>query len=221
MTHEQFIELYNKYQPWFNKPIELFTASNILGQRYYKKYLLVDIKGLMTKEEGGREVISTTSVVIQDLENFQFHTISLGAFDKGVRLINLGEATTLKLSNNNKVGHLTVENSLGFVEFFIIQINSHFGRTTADWSKIAGNLAINFISKRTSANPSSVPDKLYLASLIHNQVQPIFNLSKNYPVSQPNFSSGAEFYDTVEIVVEELNPINEDYELTFVFDKKP
>lgn len=221
MTYEKFIELYNKYQPWFGKPLEVFTASSALGERHYKKFLLMDIKGVMTKEEGGKEVVSVTSVAIKDLVNSQVHTIPLGAFDQAVSLINLGGATTLKLANTNKTAHLTVDNSLGHIEFFIIQINSHFGKTPLEWTKVAGNLAVNFNSKRTNHNPTSIPDKLFLSSLITNQTQPVFNLSRTYPIGQPNYNSQTDYFDTVEIALEELNPINEDYEVTFVFDKKP
>ena len=221
MTHEKFIELYNKYQPWFGKPLEVFTASSTLGERHYKKFLLMDIKGVMTKEEGGKEVVSVTSVAIKDLVNSQVHTIPLGAFDQSVSLINLGGATTLKLANTNKTAHLTVDNSLGHIEFFIIQINSHFGKTPLEWTKVAGNLAVNFNSKRTNHNPTSIPDKLFLSSLITNQTQPVFNLSRTYPIGQPNYNSQTDFFDTVEIALEELNPTNEYYEVTFVFDKKP
>lgn len=221
MTYEKFIELYNKYQPWLGKPLEVFTASSALGERHYKKFLLMDIKGVMTKEEGGKEVVSVTSVAIKDLVNSQVHTIPLGAFDQAVSLINLGGATTLKLANTNKTAHLTVDNSLGHIEFFIIQINSHFGKTPLEWTKVAGNLAVNFNSKRTNHNPTSIPDKLFLSSLITNQTQPVFNLSRTYPIGQPNYNSQTDYFDTVEIALEELNPINEDYEVTFVFDKKP
>ena len=221
MTHEKFIELYNKYQPWFGKPVEVFTASSTLGERHYKKFLLMDIKSVMTKEEGGKEVVSLTSVAIKDLVNSKVHTIPLGVFDQAVRLINLSGATTLKLANTNKTGHLTVDNSLGHIEFFIIQINSHFGKTPLEWTKVAGNLAVNFNSKRTNHKPTSIPDKLFLSSLITNQTQPVFNLSRTYPIGQPNYNSQTVYFDTVEIKLEELNPINEDYEVTFVFDKKP
>lgn len=221
MTHEIFIELYDKYQPWFGKPVEVFTSINRLGERHYKKFLLMDIKGVMTKEEGGKEVVSVNSVAIKDLVNSQVHTIPLGAFDQSVRLINLGGATTIKLSNTNKTGHLIVDNSLGHIEFFIIQINSHFGKTPLEWTKVAGNLAVNFNSKRTNNNPTSIPDKLFLSSLITNQTQPVFNLSRTYPIGQPNYNSQADYFETVEITLEELSPINEDYEVTFVFEKKP
>ncbi len=219
MTHEKFIELYDKYKPWFGKPIEIFTASNRLGERYYKKFLLMDIKGVMTKEEGGKEVESVTSAAIKDLVNSHVHIIPLGIFNQEVRLINLGGASTLKLSNTNKTGHITVENSLGHVEFFIIQINSHFGKTPIEWTRVAGNIAVSFNSKRTSHNPISIPDKLFLSSLITNQVQPVFNLSKTYPIGQLNYHSQSDFFDTIEISLEELSPINEDYEVSVVFEK--
>ena len=221
MTHEKFIELYDKYQPWFGKPVEIFNASSTLGERYYKKFLLMDIKGVMTKEDGGREVVSVTSVVTKDLVNSQVHTIPLGIFDQTVRLINLGGATNLMLSNTNKTGHLTVDKSLGHIEFFIIQINSHFGKKPLEWAKVAGNIVISFNSKLTNHNPISIPDKLFLSSLITNQTQPVFNLSKTYPIGQPNYNSQSDYYDTIEIILKELSPINEDYEVTFVYEKKP
>lgn len=222
MTHEKFIELYNKYQPWFGKPVEISTASNTLGDQHYKKYLLMDVtKGVITNEDGGREVASVTSVVTKDLVNSQVYTIPLETFDQAVRLINLGCATNLMLSNTNKTGHLTVDKSLGHIEFFIIQINSHFGKTPLEWSKVADNIVISFNSKRTNHNPISIPDKLFLSSLITNQTQPVFNLSKTYPIVQPNYNSQSDCYDTIEITLEELSPINEDYEVTFVYEKKP
>jgi hypothetical protein len=221
MTHQKFIELYDKYQPWLGKPVEISTASNTLGEQHYKKFLLMDIKGVMTKEDGGREVVSVTSVVTKDLENSQVYTFPLRTFDQSVRLINLGGARNLILSNTNKTGHLTVDKSLGHIEFFIIQINSHFGKTPLEWSKVASNIVISFNSKRTNHNPISIPDKLFLSSLITNQTQPVFNLSKTYPIGQPNNNSQSDYYDTIEITLEELNPINEDYEVTFVYEKKP
>ena len=220
MTHEKFIELYDKYQPWFGKPIEIFTASNTFGERYYKKFLLIDIKVAMTVEEGGKEVVSVTSVEIKDLVNSNVHTIPLETFDQAVRLINLGGATTLKLSNTKKTEHITVDNSLGHAEFFIIQINSHFGKKPIEWTRVAGNIAVSFNSKRTNQNPISIPDKLFLSSLITNQAQPVFNLSRTYPIGQPNDYSQSDIFDTIEITLEELSPINEDYEVTFLFEKK-
>lgn len=219
MTHEKFIELYDKYQPWFGKPIEIFTASSTLGERHYKKYLLIDITGVITKEEGGKEVVSVTSVAIKDLVNSNVHTIPLGTFDQAVRLINLGGATTLRLSNTNKTGHITVDNSLGHVEFFIIQINSHFGKTPIEWTRVAGNIAVSFNSRRNNHDSISIPEKLFLSSLISNQNQPVFYLSRVYPIGQPNYNSQSDFFDTIEITLEELSPINEDYEVTFVFEK--
>jgi hypothetical protein len=56
MTHKKFIELYEKYQPWFGKPVEIFTTSSTLGERDHKKFLLMDIKGVMTKEDDGKEL---------------------------------------------------------------------------------------------------------------------------------------------------------------------
>lgn len=220
MTLEKFLQLYYKYQPWFGRPIEIATASSAFGERNYKKFLLIDIKGLITKEEGKEELVSEASVEIKDLVNFQVHAIPLVTFDQAVRLINLSSAKTINLSNKNKTGHLTVDNSLGYVEFFIIQINSHFGKTPSEWTKVAGNIAVNFNSKRTNHNPISIPDKLFLSSLITNQIQPIFNLSRIYPIGQPNYNSQNDFFDTIEIVLEEISPINEDYEVNFVFEKR-
>jgi hypothetical protein len=220
MTHEKFIELYDYYQPWFGKPVEISTASSTLGNQHYKKYLLMDIKCVMTEEVGGRKVVSVTSVVTKDLENSQEYVIPLETFDQAVRLMNLGGARNLMLSNTNKTGHLTVDKSLGNIEFFIIQINSHFGKTPLEWSKIANNIVISFNSKRTNHNPISIPDKLFLSSLITNQTQPVFNGSKTYPIGQTNYNSQSDYYDTIEITLEELSPINVDYEVTFVYEKK-
>ena len=221
MTREKFIELYDKYQPWFGRPIEFFTASSTLGEKHYKKFLLLDIKGEMIIEEGGKEVVSIASAAIKDLENSHVHNIPLGTFDQAVRIIYLGGAPTLKLSNTNKTGHITVDKTLSHVEFFIIQINSHFGKPTIEWTKVAGNIAISFNSKRTNHNPNSIPDKLFLSSFIGNQTQPVFNLSRTYPLVQPTYNPQSAYVDTIEITLEELNPINEDYEVTIVFEKKP
>lgn len=221
MTHAQYIELYEKYQSYFNKPVEIYTASSTLGERNYKKFLLLDIKGVMTSEEGGKEIVSSASVLIKDLIDSQKYTIPLHLFDQAVRLINLSNPTILQLSNNNKTGHLIVDNSLGYIEFFTIQINSHFGKTPIEWSKVAGNLSVVFNSKRTNNNPIAIPEKLYLASLITNQYQPIFHLLRTYPIGQPNYNSEADYFDTVEVTLEELTPINEDYEVTFIYEKKP
>ena len=125
----------------------------------------MNIEGVLTKEDGGSEDVSVTSVVTKDLENLQVNTIPLETFDQAVRLINLGGAPNLMLSNTNKTGHLTVDKSLGHIEFFIIQINSHFGKTPLEWSKVANNIVISFNSKQTNQNPISIPDKLFLASL--------------------------------------------------------
>lgn len=84
---------------------------------------------------------------------------------------------------------------------------------------MAGNLAVNFVSKRTNHNQTLIPDKLFLSSLIANQVKPVFNLSRTYPIGQPNYNSQAECFDTIEITFEELSTIREDYEVTFVFKK--
>jgi hypothetical protein len=221
MTHKKFIELYEKYQPWFGKPVEIFTTSSTLGERDHKKFLLMDIDGVMTKEDDGKEVVSVTSVVIKDLVNSQIHTIPLGTFDQTVKLINLGGAPTLKLSNTNNRGYLTIDNSLEHIELFIIQINSHFGKTPLEWTKLASNITISFNSKRTNHNPISISDKLLLSSLITNQSQPVFNLSRTYPIGQPNYNSPSEYFDTIEIILEELSSTNEYYEVTLVFEKKP
>jgi hypothetical protein len=220
MTSQKFIELYDYYQPWFGKPVEISTASSTLGEQHYKKFLLMDItKGVISKEDGGSEDVSVTSVVTKDLENSQEYVIPLETFNQAVRLINLGGATNLMLSNTNKTRHLTVDKSLGHIEFFIIQINSHFGKTPLEWSKVADNIVISFNSKRTNHNPISIADKLFLSSLITNQTQPVLNLSKTYPIGQPNNNSQSDYNDTIEITLEELSPINEDYEVTFVYEK--
>lgn len=220
MTREKFIELYDKYQPWFGRPIEFFTASSTSGEEHYKKFLLLDIKGDMLKEEGDKEVVSIASTAIKDLENSHVHNIPLGTFDQAVRIINLGGAPTLKLSNTNKTGHIRVDNTLSHVEFFIIQINSHFGKTPIEWTRVASNIAVSFNSKRTNHNPNSIPDKLILSSFITNQTQPVFNLSRTYPIVKPTYNTQSEYVDKIEITLEELSPINEDYEVTLVFEKK-
>jgi hypothetical protein len=221
MTSQKFIELYDYYQPWFGKPVEIFTASSTLGERHYKKYLLMDIKSVITKEDGGSEDVSVTSVVTKNLEDSQLYTIPLETFDQTVRLINLGGARNLMLSNTNKTGHLNIDKSLEHIEFFIIQINSHFGKTPLEWLKVADNIVISFNSKRTNHNPISILEKLFLSSLITNQTQPVFNVSKTYPIGQSNYNSQSDYFDTIEITLEELSPINEDYEVTFVFENKP
>jgi hypothetical protein len=47
------------------------------------------------------------------------------------------------------------------------------------------------------------------------------NLSRTYPIGESNYGSETGYFDTVEITIEELNPINEDYEVTFVYEKQP
>ena len=90
-----------------------------------------------------------------------------------------------------------------------------------EWAKVASNIAVSFNSKRTHHNPISIPDKLYLATLITNQIQPVFNLSRTYPIGQPNYNSQNDFFDTIELCLKEPSPINENYEVTLVFEKKP
>lgn len=221
MTHELFIELYDKYQPWFGRPVEVFNANSKTGGRNYKKFLLMGIEGALKVEQGGKEVVSVPSVTIKDLVTSQVNTIPLAAFDQAVRLIDFGGATTLKLSKNNKTGNLTIDKSLRHIEFFIIQLNSHFGKTPLEWAKVASNLVINFNTKRTTHNPTSIPDKLFISSLITNQIQPVFNISRTYPIGELSYSSETGYFDAIEITIEELNPINEDYEVTFVFEKQP
>lgn len=97
MTHELFIELYDKYQPWFGRPVEVFNANSKTGGRNYKKFLLMGIEGALKVEQGGKEVVSVPSVTIKDLVTSQVNTIPLAAFDQAVRLIDFGGATTLKL----------------------------------------------------------------------------------------------------------------------------
>lgn len=80
MTPEKYNELVDKYQSWIGKPVELFVYSTVLGKRVYKKFLLKDIKGFAFSE-GGHEAI-TTSVLVQDLESFQEHPMTLTNFDQ-------------------------------------------------------------------------------------------------------------------------------------------
>jgi len=220
MTKDKFNELHYKYQPWFGRPVEIVTSNSLLNESHYKKFLLIDINGVFEKEVDGKEVVPLPYVAIKDLVNFQVHNISLETFDQTVRLINLGGSKTLKLSNTNKIGNIKVDNFLECVEFFIIQINSHFGKSALEWKNIASKIAISFNSQRTFQSPISITNKLILSSLITNQVQPVFNLSKNYPFDQPNINSQIDYFDTLEIIIEELSPINEDYELTFVYEKR-
>lgn len=220
MTTEKYNEIYNKYKGWIGLPVELFMYSTLLGKRTYKKFLLKDISCFAMEEENEKESI-TTSVIVQDLETNRDHQINLSEFDKIVRLIQLGTAPTVKITNNEKSANIIVDNSLEYIEVFIIQINSHFGKKVEDWIKVAGNLYIDFNSKRTNQNPSVIPDRIYLSSLISNQVQPVFNISKKYPIGNPNTTSSINFYDTIEIVAAELSQINEDYEITIVYNKYP
>ena len=221
MTRKLFNELYDKYQPWFNRPVEVLTASSKLGERNYKKFLLMDIEGALKMEQGGQEDVSEPFVTIQDLVTLQVQTIPLQDFNQEVRFIDLSEATTLELSKSNKTGNITIDNSLCHIEFFIIQIRSHFGKKPIEWAKVASNLVLNFNLKRTKHNPTSIPDKLFISSLITNQIQPVFNISRTYPIGELSYGSETGYFDIVEITIEELNPINEDYEMTFVFEKQP
>jgi hypothetical protein len=220
MTKDLFIDLHYKYQPWFGKPVEISTSNSLLNEPNYKKFLLIDINSEFEKEVDGEEIVSLPYVVIKDLVNFQVHNISLVTFDQTVRLINLGGSKTLKLSNTNKIGNIKVDNFLEYIEFFTIQINSHFGKSSLQWKNIASKIAISFNAQRTFQSPISITDKLILSSLITNQVQPVFNLLKTYLFEQRSINSQIDDFDKIEVIIEELSPVNEDYELTFMFEKR-
>ena len=220
MTQEKYIELYDKYQPWIGRPVEISLNKNGLGENLYRKFLLIDIKNEMPKEENNNDDLSGTSVSVKDLENLQIQKIPLRTFDQAVRLISLCNANTLKLSNNKKNGSIKIDSSISSVEFFIIQINSHFGKNPKEWSKLANKIALHFNSKNTNQKTSSITDKLLLSSLISNQNQPVFNLSKTYSFGQTEEKSQNDNFGTLEINIDELSPINENYEVTLVFDIK-
>lgn len=130
----------------------------------------------------------------------------------------LGHAQYLKLSKSNKTKNIVISNPLESIEVFVIQINSHFGKKIEEWKKVADNLYIDFYSKRTNPNSSILPDRIFLSFLSSNQVQPVFNLFRRYPIGN-SISSGTNLYDTIEIVVGELTPIADDYEITIIYDK--
>jgi hypothetical protein len=123
----------------------------------------------------------------------------LEKFDQEVRLLDLGSTSNIKLSKNNKIDAFKIENSVDHLEFYIIQINSHFGKTQQDWRKVTDNIVINFITQRTSQDPTSITDKVLLSSLVTNQIQPVFYLSKTYPAGHPNNDTQTDFCNTVEI----------------------
>lgn len=127
----------------------------------------------------------------------------------------------IRLSNNHKVSNVILGNSLEFIEVFIIQLNSHFGKPIEEWVKIAANVYIEFNLKRTNQNPSTITDRIYLSALISNQIQPVFTLSRSYPKQSINYGSNVSFYDTIEVMVGELNPLHEDYQVTIVYHKHP
>jgi len=219
MKYEKYTELYNKYEPWFGRPIEILTASSSLGEKEYKKFLLIDINDIEADKETSNGTISEANVVLKDLKNSQIQNIPLETFDKTVRLIDLNGASTIKLSNSNKHGQLTIQRTLEQIEFFIIQINSHFGKSSLEWMKVAENLAIRFNQKGSGQYLSSASDKLFLSKFIESQIQPVFTLSKTFFIHQSN-SNLSDNIETIEIVLEELKPLNEEYEVTLVFEEK-
>jgi hypothetical protein len=130
-----------------------------------KKHLLLDIKCIVTKENNGKDVISNTAVLLKDLANSQDHIMPLEKFDQEVRLLDLGSTSNIKLSKNNKIDAIKIENSVDHLEFYIIQINSHFGKTQQDWRKVTDNIVINFITQRTSQDPTSITDNVMLPNI--------------------------------------------------------
>lgn len=220
MTTEKYTELYNKYQVWHGRPIELAMDSASLGNQTHKKFLLKDISGVVQKEADGIESV-TTSVILQDLETGKDLETNLVEFDETVRFIQLSAAHTVKLSNQEKSVNIRFGNNLEYFEVFIIQLNSHFGEKAEEWMKIVKNLYLDFNSTATNQNPPQLTDRIHLSSFTSNQIQPVFYLSKKYPAVNPNESNSTSFYDTLEIVVGELSPINEDYEITIVYNNYP
>lgn len=220
MTTEKFTELYDKYQVWQGRPVELTMDPTSLEIQTYKKFILKYISGVVMKEDDGKESV-TTSVILQELETGKDLETNLSEFDKIVRLIQLSAAHTVKLSNQEKSVNIRVSNNLEYVEVFIIQLNSHFGKKAEDWTKIVKNLYLDFNSTGTNQNPPQLTDRIHLSSFISNQIQPVFYLSKKHPTVNPNVSSSGSFYDALEIVVGELSPINEDYEITIVYNNYP
>lgn len=220
MTTEKYTELYNKYQVWQGRPVELTMDPTSLEIQTYKKFILKYISGVVMKEDDGKESV-TTSVILQELETGKDLETNLSEFDKIVRLIQLSAAHTVKLSNQEKSVNIRVSNNLEYVEVFIIQLNSHFGEKAEEWMKIVKNLYLDFNSTGTNQNPHQLTDRIYLSSFTSNQIQPVFYLSKKYPAVNPNVSGSGSFYDALEIVVGELSPINEDYEITIVYNNYP
>jgi hypothetical protein len=220
MTTEKYTELYNKYEVWRGRPIELAMDLASLGNQTNKKFLLKEISRVVEKEHVGKESV-TTFVILQDLETGEYLETNLAEFDKTVRLIQLSSAHTVKLSNQEKSVNIRFGNNLEYVEVFIIQLNSHFGEKAEEWMKIVKNLYLDFNSTGTNQNPPQLTDRIHLSSFTSNQIQPVFYLSKKYPAVNPNESNSTSFYDALEIVVGELSPINEDYEITIVYNNYP
>jgi hypothetical protein len=68
LRHEKFAELYDKYQPWFNRPIEISIDDS--GKQTLKKHLLLNIKCIVTKENNGKDVISNTAFFVKGFGKF-------------------------------------------------------------------------------------------------------------------------------------------------------
>ena len=221
MTYEEFNEVYETYQPWIGRPIELLTANNNIGKTDYKKFILVQIKCGVSNEDRVKNEVFEPSVIIKDMVDSQIHQIPLEDFIKSVKLFFLGGVTTLNLSNLKKTAEITLDNSHRQVEFFIIQIHSHFGRPPIEWSKIASNISISFNLKKINSKSTTITNKLFLSTLITDQIQPVFYASKTFPNELQNNFQESEIIDTIEIIVEELVPLRENYEITIAFEKKP
>lgn len=217
MTTEKCKELHNKYKPWIGRPVELLRASRDLEARTYKKVLLKDISLQGMKAEGGEKTV-TSSVLIQDLEDSHEHQLNLSDFDEAVRLIQLRNTPFVKLSKGKKIQNIELANSSEQIEVFIIQLNSHFGLNAEEWSKVAENIYIDFHSKATNDQSSALLERVYLSSLISNQTQPVFNISNKYCVESQSKTSGSDFCTMIECSVGEVTPIEDDYEITVVYN---
>ena len=141
MTYEEFNEVYETYQPWIGRPIELLTANNNIGKTDYKKFILVQIKCGVSNEDRVKNEVFEPSVIIKDMVDSQIHQIPLEDFIKCI----MGE----------------------------------------------------------------------------RQIQPVFYASKTFPNELQNNFQESEIIDTIEIIVEELVPLRENYEITIAFEKKP
>jgi hypothetical protein len=217
MTTEKYNELHDKYKPWIGRPVELLRASRDLEARTYKKVLLKDIALQGIEAEGGEESV-TSSVLIQDLEDSHKDQMNLSDFDEAVRLIQLGNAPFVKLSKGTKTINIELANSSEQIEVFIIQLNSHFGLNAEDWSKVAENIYIDFHSKATNDQSSALLERVYLSTLISNQTQPVFNISKKYCIETQSKTGGLAFYNMIQCSVGEVTPMEEGYEITVVYN---